>query len=317
MNKFHETNFLQRKINKLFQQPQLAFEITLRSLCVILLMLNRLGYEVFGVLLPPEYRTPFVLFAQTLLLLSVSTIALTPAIRDLRDMLAYEWFWALVWNVAYFTKSPWYESNWLPLQLIINWITILAALRIVWFTSSAAGSLRTDWPLFGIIGFIMRKKHLPKVKPTWQSGLLVWALIWAAYPLAWITTPYAIDLIRIWLFVFGTIAICVFGKKIAIAVREHVSQAIQTQTALQAILPEVERLKTALIKAASQHPPVRTRDEALLLMQQWLSEEERTVLDAMRRTHPKMIPLLVDCMLNLAGNIPRPALGLVPPPKQT
>jgi hypothetical protein len=37
----------------------------------------------------------------------------------------------------------------------------------------------------------------------------------------------------------------------------------------------------------------------------------------MRRTHPKMIPQLVDCMLNLAGNIPRPPLGLVPPPKQT
>jgi hypothetical protein len=59
-----------------------------------------------------------------------------------------------------------------------------------------------------------------------------------------------------------------------------------------------------------QHPPPRPRAEARMAMQKWLSADE-LVLNAMREAHPRVIPMLVDCILNLAGNIPRPPIRLV------
>ena len=59
------------------------------------------------------------------------------------------------------------------------------------------------------------------------------------------------------------------------------------------------------------HSIFGTREEAMDAMQKWLSEDERAVLEAMRRTHPRMIPVLVDSIMNLAGNVPRPPIALV------
>ncbi len=48
-----------------------------------------------------------------------------------------------------------------------------------------------------------------------------------------------------------------------------------------------------------------------MALQKWLSADELTVLNAMREAHPRVIPMLGDSILNLAGNIPRPPIRLV------
>jgi hypothetical protein len=190
-------------------------------------------------------------------------------------------------------------------------MTLLAAIRIIWFPGSAVGSIRTDWPIFGIIGFCTRHRYKSHNPATYQSGALVWSLIIATYPAAWYITANKINFSDFWLFILGTIIITVFGKSTAFALRDHVKQSLQTQADLADIVPQFESLKASLASSAANHPPIRTREEVMVAMQKWLSEDERTVLDAMRKTHPDMIQPLVDGMINLAGNRPRPGLTLV------
>jgi hypothetical protein len=299
------------KMQKLFQQPQFAFDISTRTLFWGLLVLNRLAYLLFLPELAPVLRTPGMLFFQTFFLAVMSVFALTPAIRDFRDVVFFEWIGVLVWNLAYVTKSPWYEPSWFPLQLLENWMTLLATMRMLWFANPAPGSLRTDWPIFGIIGFITRHKHASQVPPTTRSGLLVWSLIWLAYPLAWYVTANKININDGWLFFLGAYIIGRYGIAAAHAFRDHVSLALQIRAELDDVLPQFEALKASLAKAATLHPPIKTRAEAMDAMKKWLSEDERTVLNAMRETHPRVMPALVDSMLNLAANMPRPPLTLV------
>ncbi len=301
-------------MQKLFQQPQFAFEITTRTLVWGVFVLNRLAYLLLFPELPPGLHTPGVLLTSTLFLMALSVFSLTPALRDIRDMVFFEWIGILLWNLAYVTRSPWYEPSWFPLQLLENWMTLLATLRMIWFANPAPGSLRTDWPIFGIIGFITRHKYPPQVPPTTQSSLLVWALIWLAYPLAWYVTANKININDGWLFFLGVYIIGRYGIAAAHGFRDHVSQTLQIRAELDDVLPQFEALKAALAKAANEHPPIKTRAEAMEAMKKWLSEDERTVLNAMRETHPRLIPALVDSMLNLAANMPRPPLTLVRKP---
>lgn len=299
-------------MDRIFRQPQTAFDVALSALCWGLLVLSRLAYSVFETVIAPAMHTPFALILQTLLLVAISIFAFAPAMRDIRDMLFYEWVFVLLWNIAYLTKSDWYEPNWAPLLLVENWMSILAAIRLVWYPRQGGNKFITDWPVFGLLGFATRHRYAPLVPPTTQSRLLVWSLILITYPLAWYVSEKKYNITNAWLFAFGTFVICFYGKKTALALRDHITQSLQTKAELADILPQFEALKTALINAAANHPPIRTHAEALAAMQKWLSEDERAVLEAMRRTHPRMIPTLVDSILNLAGNAPRPPITLVP-----
>ncbi len=300
-------------MEKFFNDPAHAFDFALRALCCALAGVIFLLVFLLYPYIPQQYLTHFALLMQTIALLVVSYLALTPAIRDLRDIVFYEWVWYMVWGFAYFAQCDWYDANWFYRNLMSNWTSLLAAIRILWFATPGT-HLSANWPIFGIIGFITRARHRENAPPTLTTSTLVWALIWLCYPLAWYCAIYAVNTAAVWLMVTCGYAVVRLGKRAAIAFTASIRKAQQNQAALDATLPKIAALQDALAKAAANQPLPRTRTEALVVMQKWLSPDELLVLNAMREVHPRVIPMLVDSLLNLAGNIPRPPLTLVPKP---
>lgn len=300
-------------MDKFFTDPDHGSDFVLRFAFWGLSVVVYLSVVVFYPYVPSQYQTHYALLTQTIAVLTVSSLALTPAMRDLRDIVFYELLWYMVWGYAYFAQCDWYDANWFYRNLMSNWTSFLAVIRLLWFAPPGA-RLSTNWPIFGIIGFITRTRHRENAAPTLATSTLVWALIWLCYPLAWYCTVYAVNTAAALLMVTGGYAVLRFGKRAAIAFAAHIRKAQQNQADLDATLPQIAALQAALAKAAANQPLPRTRTEALVAMQKWLSPDELLVLNAMREVHPRVIPMLVDSLLNLAGNIPRPPLTLVPKP---
>jgi DNA-binding FrmR family transcriptional regulator len=297
-------------MDKFFNDPIRALDFFLRVLCWALMATVYFSTQVFYPHVAQSFRTPYPLLAEGITLIVLSRFATTPALRDLREILFYEWLWLLIWNGAFFADCDWYVQEWFHLHLAANWMSLIAIIRFAWFATPGA-RFATDWPIFGIIGFLTRARHQPVVAPTVPSSILVWLIIWLCYPLAWYCTIHKVDTAAGWLMVSGGYMVLYLGKRAANAFAAHIIQAQQNDAELEAVLPQIAALQAALAKAAENYPQPRTRAEAQVAMQKWLSADELAVLNAMREAHPRVIPMLVDSILNLAGNIPRPPIRLV------